>query len=295
MARLYAVQARFTPRRFTDPRRYAEWIDALAAQADSIAGLGPDSLLVYPEDIGALLALLGAPEEADSLEAALRRLAARHAPRLALWALALLLPPLKAYLRARWREIWRTYSTAFSAVARRYHTYVVAGTILEPRGRRVYNVAYLFDPQGRVAGRQAKVHLVDLEAELGVSPAPHSWLRVHDTGAGRIGIAVCLDAFKEDVVTRLASMGAQILVQPSANPEPWTPSLEEEWRRGSWLAAQHHRFRAAVNPMAVGRVYDLAFEGVSSIAAPRDATPDGTGYLARAKSKDDEEIVYAEA
>lgn len=295
MARLYAVQARLSIEHYSDPRSFREWVEALAAAADEAGGLSRDSLLVYPEDIGTFLLLAGADPHARSLEEALRGLLARHLPAVALHMALRLLPPLKAYLRARWKLVWQAYRDAFSAVAAAYKTNVVAGSILEPRGRKVYNTSYLFAPDGRIAGRQSKVHLIDMEERLGVSPAPLGQLRVYETGAGRVGIAVCLDAFKEDVVSRLARLGADILAQPSANPEPWTPSLEEEWRRGAWLAVQRHRFRAGVNPMAVGRIYDLAFEGVSSIVAPRSSTPDGTGYLAKAKTKDGEEIVYAEA
>jgi hypothetical protein len=46
-----------------------------------------------------------------------------------------------------------------------------------------------------------------------------------------------------------------------------------------------------VNPMGVGGFFDVRAEGQSSIVAPRARTPDGSGYLARAKSKDQEEIL----
>ena len=48
--------------------------------------------------------------------------------------------------------------------------------------------------------------------------------------------------------------------------------------------AQNKEFSLAVNPMLVGRLWDVAFEGQSSII-------DQEGYAARAKSHTEEEIL----
>src|SRR5690606_5538253 len=130
-------------------------------------------------------------------------------------------------------------------------------------------------------GKQDKVELIELEREaaLNLEPGALADLQVFDTPVGRIGIAICLDAFMPEVVDRLTDMGAQVLVQPSANPGPWN-----EWQQGDWLRGSHQqtvvagRFAYAVNPMLTGPLWDIAFYGQSAIVA-RDAPDTGLGYL----------------
>ncbi|WP_324667838.1 nitrilase-related carbon-nitrogen hydrolase [Geochorda subterranea] len=90
------------------------------------------------------------------------------------------------------------------------------------------------------------------------------------TPVGRLGVAICLDAFQEPVVERLVSAGADILVQPSANPGPWTPEQQLDWRRSAWTAVRRWpQLRWGLNPMMVGELLGLRFEGQSSIVSAR--------------------------
>jgi hypothetical protein len=45
--------------------------------------------------------------------------------------------------------------------------------------------------------------------------------------------------------------------------------------------------------MMVGEMFGLTFEGMSSVICKADKTADRSGYLARAKSTDKEEVVWA--
>jgi predicted amidohydrolase len=194
------------------------------------------------------------------------------------------------------RQMAETYFEVFSAAARDYGVYLVAGSVPLPPYRiedgvvqwrrgptrhRVHNTSYLFGPDGLVIGKQDKVELIELEREaaLNLEAGRLDDLQVYDTPLGRIGIAICLDAFMPEVVDRLTGMGAQILVQPSANPGPWN-----EWQQGDWLRGSHAqtavdgRFVYAVNPMLTGPLWDIEFFGQSSIVA-RGAPDTGLGYL----------------
>lgn len=151
-------------------------------------------------------------------------------------------------------------------------------------------------------GWQKKVNLIEMEGPSGLDLTPGSpaELRVFDTPLGRVGIAICLDAFKEDVLHELQAKGAEIIVQPSANPAPWTKAQQEDWLNGIWRAVSvEKRFVYGVNPMMVGQVLDLGFYGQSSIVGsvpgaamhgyqevgPRE------GFLAVAGRADDEVIL----
>ena len=188
-----------------------------------------------------------------------------------------------------------TYFEVFSAAARDYDVYLVAGSAVLPPYRiqdgvvqwqrgpthhRVHNTSYLFGPDGLVIGKQDKVRLIELEAEaaLNLNPGRLEDIQVFDTPIGKIGIAICLDAFIPEVIDSLVEQGAQILVQPSANPGPWNT-----WQQQDWLRSSHEkimvdeRFAYAINPMLTGPLWDIAFYGQSSIVA-RGAPSTGYGY-----------------
>ncbi|MDI3270677.1 MAG: carbon-nitrogen hydrolase family protein, partial [Bacillota bacterium] len=174
--------------------------------------------------------------------------------------------------------------------------------LLSQKGKEIYNVAFLFGPDGKVLGQQKKVHLIDLEgpAGLDIVPASVDDIQAIDTPLGKVGIAICLDAFHEDVLDRLVREGAQILLQPSANPEEWSLGQREDWLRGSYTAVmKDERFRYAVNPMMTGDIFDLGFYGQSSIisrvtdTAPTnyEGLPPTDGFAALARTDRDEEIL----
>lgn len=315
---LVAVQMRWSSSDGRSPEVFAARLEALMARA--MAHLDPrvPTLVAFPEDVGLLAALAvlppglsQQPTMAAAMAFALRRrflpvlyIRLRHRVR---WARALLL--------ALQPALARLYLGTFAALARKYRVYLVAGSApLADRAFHassspaVYNTACLFGPDGALIGVQRKVALIDLEGPQGLdlSPGPLEAIRVFPTEVGRVGIAVCLDAFAPEspVRERLAQLGAEILIQPSANPGPWTPEQQADWLRGAWAATvQEGRFAYAVNPMMTGTLFDLAFYGQSALFARDPALAPGAqgyrdigprpGFLAVAERDDGEEILVA--
>lgn len=180
-------------------------------------------------------------------------------------------------------KVARIYFDTFSSLAKQSNSWILAGSVLLPSENRrdVYNVSYLFDPDGKVMANQTKVHLVEMESASGldVTPGRLGQLQAIDTPFGRLGIAVCLDAFKVDVRERLASLGAEVLIQPSANPGPWNEWQQQDWLTGAYQAVMEEGlFSTAVNPMLVGALLDVGFEGQSSVVS-RNSSGQTTGYL----------------
>ena len=255
-------------------------------------------LVVFPEDVGLLLVVQGREKQLagiTSIEEAINRTVRSRLLPVAWTRLIRWKSWVPALLLDRNRVIAETYFTVFSEAARDYGMYIVAGSVVLPPYRisdgtvewqrgplehSVYNTAYMFGPDGRVIGKQDKVELIDLEREaaLDLTPGSISDLEVFDTPLGRIGIAICLDAFDDAVAGRLAELGTDILVQPSANPGPWN-----EWQQEDWLRSSHKRvvgdglFTYAVNPMLTGPLWDIAFYGQSGIFAQSGAAA-GAGY-----------------
>ncbi len=293
--KLVAVQYEFKLENYADAKTFYESLEEPLLEAESRAGSIENSIVVYPEHIGTFLVFLDEKIHEEVLEKALARMTLRKLPELLLETLRTF--SLRyALVSVKWKIMRKVYFDSFSRLASNYKAVIVAGSILEPSApRSIHNVSYVFD-NGKAKCRHVKVYLDTPEVKLGVSPGRLDEIDVCETRLARLGVAICLDAFKEDVVSRLASKGATILVQPSANPEPWSERLEEEWRTSAWLMVQ--RFDPLVygiNPMAVGRVLGLEFEGISSIVTKANRTPDGSGYLARAKNPKSKDVLVASA
>ncbi len=326
MIQLIAIQMRWSPQDGSSPGAFIARMDGLMARAAERLDPRKPALVAFPEDVGLLAALAvlppglrNQPTMAKAMAFALRQQflpALYHRLRYRVsWARALLL--------AIQPRLVPLYLSAFSTLARKYRVVLVAGSAplaalphasgsrleaLRPRGPAVYNTAALFGPDGSLIGLQRKVARIDLEGPQGLDLSPGSLedIQVFPTEVGRVGIAICLDAFAPEspVRERLARLGAEILVQPSANPGPWTPEQQADWLRGAWAATvQEGCFVYAVNPMMTGALFDLAFYGQSAlIARDADRTPGDQGYrdigpmpgfLAVAQRDDSEEILTA--
>ncbi|HEY1763583.1 MAG TPA: carbon-nitrogen hydrolase family protein [Opitutaceae bacterium] len=98
-------------------------------------------------------------------------------------------------------------------VARKYHTYLVAG-LTEREGHAAYNTAVLIDRQGNVAGKYHKVYLPREEVEGGLTPGVGC--PVFKTDFGTVGLMICWDAEYTDPARAMGVEGAEILFVPAA-------------------------------------------------------------------------------
>lgn len=186
----------------------------------------------------------------------------------------------------------QTYHQTFSDAAKQFQAWVVAGSAPIAHSDCVYNTCYVYNPSGERMIIQRKINLVPLEQEPGLNlcPAPCE-LPTVETPAGRLGVLICLDGFQHELLAQLVKQGAKLVAMPSFNPLPWTPEQAQGWEAGLWEGVQKHREVIGINPMGVGQLFDVIAEGRSSIVAHKSQTPDKSGYLRRAKTKDHEEIL----
>lgn len=319
---LVAVQMKLELEAYFSREAFAAKIGEIMDKVYRTIDPGVPALVVFPEDAGLMLVLAGMEKRlrraagiARGIEAAVRALffpALYHRVRHRLqWVPAL--------FYTRRKAIASSYFDVFSNAARSCGVYLVAGSVLlppfavedgrvawwrRPLAPALHNTAFLFGPDGKVIGKQDKVHLIELEREeaLHLDPGSLSSLRVYETELGRLGIAICLDGFQDPVVEALEEQGADILVQPSANPKPWSPEQQWDWLNGSYRrVAVERRFRYAVNPMMTGSIWELEFYGQSAIVAQEGAAGGPAlgyaalgpmpGFLAVAGSDSAEEIV----
>jgi hypothetical protein len=324
-AHLIAVQAAMRLENYRDAESFRAYVVALAERA--VAGLdGAPKLIAFPETMGLPLLLTLRPWGSDydciassrNVSEAGRRLLQKHwhAVLKTAWRFRAFGP--QAFFLARALPAYRAYTAAFAEAARRTGATVVAGSSFLPpiatetaRGThvaegRVYNVAYTFAPTGTLLDQTAKRYLtLGLESHLGLSRASPEAQRAFETPVGRVGVAVCLDGFYSSVVDRFDALGAQIIVQPSANFAPWTrpwPPDRSVTEGEAWLAwgLRAHlqgrlHLRYGLNPMLVGELFDLRARGRTSIVCnPRYHEAETEGYrgvLKLAETDDGEEIV----
>jgi len=310
MVRAIAVQAEWAASHYSSYESFRRKTRSLMSLAAEHMSANDVNLVVLPEHFGTPLILAASGVHLSGSEdfgSAVKSAVSQRLPKL-LWRRV---TSRVSFVRGLFldcaRDMALEYFGLMTEMARTYKSYLIPGSImlpdtasdktLDPIGSGVYNTALVISPEGRVIGRQKKVHLIDLECQTGLDATPGKldWIRSTDTGAGKLGVAICLDAYKDDVVGELVEQGARVILQPSANPEKWTDALDHGWEKGSLgMVQRYSNLLYGINPMMVGEMFGLTFEGVSSIACKANKTADGSGYLARARSTDNEEVVWAD-
>jgi predicted amidohydrolase len=312
IVRAVAVGNRISVHAARTERSFAAELERIVGLAAPYLSSSRPNLLVLTEVLGLPAALSGLrawpARRASSSEAALTLLAVAYLPRMLRaqrhW---LGISPTRALLLARADALYRPFAETLARLARQHRTHIVA-TTLAPRvrfsrrlgdalrwgrasahgvylaeGPEVYNVALVFGPDGALLGRVEKVHLTSSEIEtLDLTPGRLEDVRVIQTGAGRLGIAISLDAFIPDYCRHLDAQGAEIVVQPDANDLPWAgPGSRSAWQPAEWLGSvlgsiqpAYPSLRYNVCAMQTGHFFDLTFDGQSSITAKSDAAPD---------------------
>ncbi len=204
----------------------------------------------------------------------------------------------------------------FSELAQKYKVYIMAGSGLLPDGNEyalkyledsqinksnkqnnkllnsknneVFNIAYLFGPDGKLLGKQKKNHLLPLEDEWGLKAGEE--LSVFSTEIGQLAFPICMDATYFETFRILSNKGAEIVMIPIANPDPeynyWTAL------RGIWGRVQESPVYGIKSAM-VGNFLGFKLTGQTGVYAPLSLTAKQDGIIAESETYDCEEIVFA--
>lgn len=256
---LVAVQPYLVPQDYASAGRLEAKLAGYLGQAAARGWLGPKTIVVFPEYAGTWLAVAGeAPRirAEPSLDIAMAGLALSHPIDFVRWYAA---AP-KGVDRAEWAlftakapAMARDYQAVFGRLAARFKVTIVAGSIILPApavvdgrlvphpGGALYNVAAVFDPNGRLAP-SLTVKAYPIAEELAfVARGRAGDIPVYRTPAGRLAVVVCADSWYPDVYRRLAQTHAELLAVPSF-------SLED----GSWRAPWSG-YSGAPNPADIDR------------------------------------------
>jgi len=119
-----------------------------------------------------------------------------------------------------------------AAYARRHRIFI--GTcFVEKNGSRLFNSAAVFGPRGRI-GVMRKVNLVEREAR---PYTPGREFPVFKVAGCRMGVAICSDATRFEMLHLLALRGAEVIFAPHANilaDRGGTADSWVRWRMERW-------------------------------------------------------------
>lgn len=305
--RVFAIQPKWTAQDFTSAQSFERWMRSQLEQVKPHLHANNPNLVVLTELNGLPLVLRGGgwAMPLKTFERVALALFLARLPRVLPVLLREKVSPIRALQLADAEANAHLYLNTCRQLARKYGVYLCCGSTPMPRfewrdgrWRRakgiLTNQTVILDPNGDLIGVTDKVHLTPDEEGGGVdlSPGLLDELRVFPTPVGDLGVAISLDAFRRDVIDRLEALGCTVLLQPDANGAPWT-SLEGlppdptnvrdqpvAWLESSWTVTTNgHNIRYAINPMVVGNLLDLTFDGQSAITGRAEDAPHEQSYV----------------
>jgi predicted amidohydrolase len=106
-------------------------------------------------------------------------------------------------------------------LARDYDTHLCVG-LVEKEGKSLYDSAVLIDNNGHILLKHRKINIL---AELTSPPyTPGEGVSAVETGFGKIGLLICADTHKREILERMAALKPDLLLIPYGYV-----AIEDEW------------------------------------------------------------------
>ncbi|EKN67191.1 carbon-nitrogen hydrolase family protein [Schinkia azotoformans] len=109
------------------------------------------------------------------------------------------------------------YLNLFKKLAEETGMHIIGGTHVLTRNNRLYNVAHLFYPDGRVE-EQAKLHITPTEVDEWNMSAGDSF-KIFETDKGKIALLTCYDIEFPEIVRMAKAKGADVIFCPSCTDD----------------------------------------------------------------------------
>ena len=177
---------------------------------------------------------------------------------------------------------------SISKAAKSLNLYIIAGSIPELYGDKLYNSSFIFNRNGEIIGSHRKMHLFDIDIPGKISfkesetLSAGNQITLIDTELCKIGVAICYDIRFPELSRLMALKGAELIVIPGAFNMTTGPAHWETLIRGR--AIDNQLYVAAASPARNEKLSYVAY-GNSMVADPWGEV------LARAGEK--EEVIYA--
>lgn len=109
-----------------------------------------------------------------------------------------------------------------SNISKTNNIYLVAGSIPEKEGKKIYNTSYVFNRKGEKIGKHRKMHLFDIDIknkqkfkESDTLSAGNE-VTVFDTEFGKIGLCICYDFRFPELSRLMVDKGAKAIIVPAS-------------------------------------------------------------------------------
>lgn len=123
------------------------------------------------------------------------------------------------------------------AIAKKFHAYVIGGSIPEYDDSKLYNTTYIINRQGKIINHYRKIHLFSVNYPNGKSFSESDLLsagnqiKTFDTEFGPMGIMICFDLRFPVLAKKLREKGAKVIFTPAAfnsytGPMHWHTSFK---------------------------------------------------------------------
>lgn len=163
-----------------------------------------------------------------------------------------------------------------SKLAAKHKIVLVGGSVFEKAGKKFYNTAAVFGPDGALLGTYRKTHIPEdiLYHEQHYFAPGDTGIRVFDTPFGKVAPLICYDQWYPEAARIATLKGAELIVYPTAIgviDDDVEENITGDWE-GMWRAVQaghaaaNNVYVAGVN--RVGKEDAIAFWGGSFVAGP---------------------------
>ncbi len=150
-----------------------------------------------------------------------------------------------AFLNAPEDELGGKTVEFIQGLAKQYNTNIIAGTVIEKSGEKLYNTSFAIDRTGNIVAKYRKIHLFNyMGGTEGERITPGNEEIVVDFDFGKVGIGVCFDIRYPLHYKKLAKMGAEIIVLPTAwivPPEIYDDEESLKYAQEMWIAMNRTR------------------------------------------------------
>jgi len=168
-----------------------------------------------------------------------------------------------------------------ASLAKDMNVYLVAGTVPERDGDKIYNTSYVYDREGKKIAKHRKMHLFEINLGRGKmfreadTLSAGNEITIFDTEFGKMGLAICFDIRFPEQFRKMSDMGARAVFVPAAFNLTTGPAHWETLFRSRALDNQIYMIGAspARDDNAKYRAY-----GHSLIVNPWSEIEDQLGY-----------------
>ena len=175
----------------------------------------------------------------------------------------------------------------FKKLACNNNVIIISGSVYERKLTGIYNICYVYEPDGRLAGSYAKKKLVPIEVAWGVKSGNQN--TPIKTSLVDIGVVICYDLDDPLFIKEMTDNGAQFLVAPSGGWRPYPNYPFDKEKEQPQLARSIENQISIIRPYCCGWLFPaLYFQGHTQIVGQ-----DGE-ILAESTDWEKQKIFYAD-